>query len=119
MRKGNVWKGKMLTVRWLPGVPRKAGLKPQRGLYFGTYASTKLHKSAVKRNRMRRRCREAFRLAVQKNDGLAAAQLLVSPRIASLDSPFELITADVHTFLSALPTWPSPPVKNPAISITR
>lgn len=117
MKKGMSWKGKTMMIRWLPGLPKKDHVVQPQGLYVGTYASAKLDKSAVKRNRMRRRCREAFRLAAQKQDFLPTAQLLVSPRIASLDSPFELIETDVQTFLSALP-WPNPK-KVPDSSITQ
>ena len=67
--KGNVWKGKHMMVRWLPGAPflerNGSGDATALRLYMGTLASTRLHKSAVKRNRMRRRCKEAFRLALK------------------------------------------------------
>jgi RNase P protein component len=101
LRKGNVWKGKTMIVRWLPGAPRIKGRPPlPPGLYVGTFASAKLHKSAVKRNRMRRRIREAWRIHVKDIDDLPTAQLLISPRIASLDAPFPDIRADVRSFLS-------------------
>ncbi|MCH8869754.1 MAG: ribonuclease P protein component, partial [Chloroflexi bacterium] len=57
-RRGTAWRGKTMKITYMIGVPR--GKKD--GFYVGTQASTKLHKSAVKRNRMRRRCREALRL---------------------------------------------------------
>ncbi len=104
-----------MMIRWLPGAPRKAGPSPKEGLYLGTFASTKLDKSAVKRNRMRRRCREAFRLFLKNHEDFPTAQLLVSPRIASLDSSFELIEKDVQTFLSAL-SWPKPKKADPTDS---
>ncbi len=107
MRKGQSWKGKTMMIKWLSGVPKKDHVTVKPGIYVGTYASTKLHASAVKRNKMRRRCREAFRIAAQKEDNLPDAQLLVTPKIASLDSSFELIEADVQTFLSALKQWPT------------
>src|SRR5687768_8847778 len=67
LRKGTVWKGKHFMVRWARGVPRNRGLSPQKpAVYIGTFASAKLSKKAVERNRMRRRCREAFRLALQE-----------------------------------------------------
>lgn len=114
-RKGTVWKGKTMTIRWLPGAPRSPNVDTaKRVLYVGTVASTKLHKSAVKRNRMRRRCREALRTIVQNRTDLPTTQLLMSPRIASLDSPFELIVADVQTFLSALTPWPNQKAKHHA-----
>ncbi|UPA22731.1 ribonuclease P protein component [Candidatus Peribacteria bacterium] len=118
MRKGSVWKGKTMIVRWLPGAPKKEGPQPA-GLYLGTYASAKLDKSAVKRNRMRRRCREAFRRLVKNQDDLVTAQLLVTPKIGTLVTPFEQIESDVRTFLSATNTWQNPKSVPPASSTSR
>ncbi len=103
VRKGRVWKGKHLIVRWLPGLPK--GLKPaaKQGLYVGTLASAKLSKKAVERNRMRRRCREALRLAVRERDSLPTIQLLLCPRAGSLHAPFPDIQREVGMFLSSLP----------------
>ncbi len=99
-RKGNVWRGKHIVIRWLPGAPRRPDSDPAiMALYVGTSASTKLHKSAVKRNRMRRRCREALRLTVQKRESVPTLQLLLSPRSSSLDSPFEELLSDIAEFL--------------------
>lgn len=119
MRKGQVWKGKTMIVRWLPGAPRKEGAPELKGLYLGTYASGKLDKSAVKRNRMRRRCREAFRRLVKNQDDLVTAQLLVTPKIGTLVTPFEQIESDVRTFLSATNTWQNPKRNLPASSTSR
>jgi ribonuclease P protein component len=58
------------------------------GLYIGVQASTKLHKSAVKRNRMRRRCREALRIAAMDFQGLDG-ELILRPRSSSLECAFE------------------------------
>ncbi|TSC60859.1 MAG: hypothetical protein Greene041662_25 [Candidatus Peregrinibacteria bacterium Greene0416_62] len=58
--KGNVWKGKHLMVRWLPGAPPLEPKDP-KAIYMGTLASTRLHKSAVKRNRMRRHYKDHTR----------------------------------------------------------
>ncbi len=103
LRKGRVWKGKTMMIRWLPSAPRRRAIDPgAHELYLGTFASMKLHKSAVKRNRMRRRIREAWRIHVKELDTLPAAQLLISPRIASLEAPFEDIRQDVRAFLSLL-----------------
>ncbi len=104
--KGFVWKGKTMIVRWLPGAPPRMP-KDRPALYLGTLASTRLHKSAVKRNRMRRRCKEAFRLAVKNADAKNPAQkqpyqLLVSPRSSSLTCAFGDIETDVSRFLSTL-----------------
>ncbi len=63
--KGSLWKGKHLFVRWMPGAPVNAKItSAASGLYVGILASTKLDKSAVTRNRMRRRCREALRMVL-------------------------------------------------------
>ncbi|MBI5156181.1 ribonuclease P protein component [Candidatus Peregrinibacteria bacterium] len=111
VRKGRVWKGKNLIVRWMSGAPK--GLKPpmKQGLYVGTLASTKLSKKAVERNRMRRRCREALRLAVRERDSLPAIQLLLCPRAASLHAPFADIQREVGMFLATLPQAGTPAAK--------
>lgn len=110
IRLGYMWKGKTMIVRWLPGVPPRES-KDRKALYIGTLASTHLHKSAVKRNRMRRRCKEAFRLLIkareEKGQSIAFApsrgfQLLVTPRSSSLSCAFGDIQADVSRFLSSL-----------------
>lgn len=100
MRKGRVWKGNTLSIRWLPGPPRTKS--NTEGFFVGSYASSKLHKSAVKRNRMRRRCREALRTVVRERKNLPTVQLLLSPRSPSLTCEFSDIVADVSAFLSAL-----------------
>ena len=102
-KKGRVWKGKQMNIKWLPGAPKHPNVDPTKvALYVGTAASVKVHKSAVKRNRMRRRCREALRLIVTEEEKLATAQLLLSPRSSSLDCTFEDIRSDVYTFLTHL-----------------
>ena len=107
MRKGNVWKGKTMIARWLSGAPRLEKKNVKGSIYLGTFASVKLHKSAVKRNRMRRRCREAIRRLTKDLPECLPVQLLITPRIASLDSSFELIENDVQLLLSALHVWPN------------
>jgi ribonuclease P protein component len=115
LRKGTTWKGKFIIVRWLPGAPRKPNIDPAaEAVYMGTFASTKLSKLAVERNRMRRRCRESFRLALKDRAHFGPVQLLVCPRIASLESPFPMVLAETQAFLSSLPSWPTPRLpKNP------
>lgn len=103
LRRGNVWKGRTMLVRWLFGPPRHSSVDPsKRALYVGTFASAKLNKSAVKRNRMRRRCREALRIAVKERDNLPTTQLLITPRAASLDASYADVQADVSALLSIL-----------------
>ncbi|NOS68067.1 MAG: hypothetical protein HOO67_06960 [Candidatus Peribacteraceae bacterium] len=102
IRQGNVWKGRHMVVRWLPGHPRHPGVnRASEGIYVGTLASTKLDKSAVKRNRMRRRCRESLRIALKTLDGLPTTQLLLAPRSTSLGAPFAEIQSDISAFLSS------------------
>lgn len=112
LRKGNTWKGKMLVIRWLPSPPRHPAVDPAaKALYVGTFASSKLSKKAVERNRMRRRCREALRVLSKERADLPAAQLLLCPRIASLKAPFADIEHDIRAFLTTLAACPPPPPK--------
>jgi ribonuclease P protein component len=73
-------------------------------LFVGTLVSTKLEKSAVKRNRMRRRCREAFRITIKEMSQLPMAncQLLLAPRASSLNCDFEELREDTENFLKHL-----------------
>lgn len=106
LRRGKVWKGKTMAVRWLLQAPRHPHVDPSApGLYVGVFASGKLSKSAVERNRMRRRCREALRVTVLPLDLPQPVQLLLCPRNASLKVPFDAVLADVRSFLTLLP-WP-------------
>jgi len=103
LKKGKVWRGRTMTIRWLPGPPPHPNVDPaKRALYVGTSASSKLHKSSVKRNRMRRRCREALRTTVKGQDDISTVQLLVSPRSSSLACDFTDIQSDVRAFLSSI-----------------
>lgn len=102
-RKGNVWKGRTMTIKWLRGSPRNPNVdRTATALYIGTAASLKLHKTAVKRNRMRRRCREAMRKYIKEVDKLPTMQLLITPRISSLDCGFSEITEDVERFFGSI-----------------
>ena len=104
LRKGRLWKGKHLMIRWLSGAPRHPAADPaRRAVYAGTLASRKLDKSAVKRNRMRRRCREALRVALKESEIHGTAQLLLLPRSSSLTCAFVEIQADIAQFLRLLP----------------
>jgi ribonuclease P protein component len=116
LRKGRVWKGKTLNVHWISGPPKREKESANRGLFVGTIASAKLHKSAVVRNRMRRRVREALRIIAKEMPEIDSAQLLLAPRSASLTAPFEDIQKDVRTFLTTLPPWP--PKRVPSVSGT-
>lgn len=103
MKHGQVWKGTTMTIRYLMGAPKHPLLDPDDNVvYLGTFASAKLHKSAVKRNRMRRRCREAMRRAIADAKKLPTVQLLISPRSPSLGCDFGEVQADVATFLSEI-----------------
>ena len=103
LRKGFVWKGRTMVVRWLPGPPPHPLVdRSLPALYAGTLTSAKLDKSAVRRNRMRRRCREALRIALKNGIETPTAQLLLCPRSASLSAPFESLQDDIRAFLSTL-----------------
>ncbi len=102
IRLGFVWKGRHMTIRWLPGHPRHpAAQRASEGIYAGTLASTKLDKSAVKRNRMRRRCREALRISLLRYTTISTTQLLIAPRSSSLAAPFVALEQDIQAFLSS------------------
>ena len=106
LRRGRVWKGRHMTVRWLPGAPKHPLIAPHHtGIYVGLVASTRLDASAVKRNRMRRRCREALRTQLQKEELSVCVQLLILPRSSSLVCAFPELENDVRAFLSILPVW--------------
>lgn len=93
-----------MVIRWIPGTPPSHGRphKLPEGIYLGTFASAALDASAVRRNRMRRRCREALRLVIAELPQRPSVQLLVSPRTASLDAPFETLRAEAAAFFSHL-----------------
>jgi ribonuclease P protein component len=65
--KGFLWKGRHLHVRWMQGAPRTVPSDAPPAFYVGTLTSAKLDKSAVRRNRMRRRCREALRIVLKEH----------------------------------------------------
>jgi ribonuclease P protein component len=103
LAKGRLWRGNTLTVRWMPGAPKHPLINPEKvAVYVGTFASTKLDKSAVRRNRMRRRCREALRTELKNQSKLPTIQLLLSPRSRSLECDFAEIVSDVRAFLSSV-----------------
>ncbi len=101
LRKGKVWKGNTLVVRFIMGPPKNSQKK--EGVFVGVLTSLKLNKSAVKRNKMRRRCREALRKAIKEYQDFSTVQLLLCPRSSSLTCTFSEIVKDVEEFLSSLP----------------
>lgn len=112
LRQGKVWKGKNLNIRWTTGYPRHPASLPEvPAIYVGTLASTKLEKSAVKRNRMRRRCREALRLLAPDVSIPVSVQLLIAPRSSSLKAPFPDLQADIRAFFSTVSHGRSPEAK--------
>ena len=118
--KGRLWKGRTFQAFWMPGAPRHPGVDPARAaLYAGTFASAKLDKSAVRRNRMRRRCREALRVAAADLAGIGPVQLLLCPRSSSLSCAFPDIQADAGALLSILAACPKPPPGSPRSSSSR
>ena len=107
LRKGILWKGKHIHARILCGAPRRPDTKPHHpALYVGVIASRKLDKSAVKRNRMRRRCREALRLVLKESADNAptrvVAQLLLLPRSSSLTCAFAELRRDSESLIHFL-----------------
>ena len=101
LRHGSIWKGRHVHIRWLAGHPRHPAANVSApAVYVGTVASTKLDKSAVKRNRMRRRCREALRLTLGTLTIPEAVQLLLLPRSSSLKCPFSELEEDIRTFFT-------------------
>lgn len=101
LRKGTMWKGNTMTARILKGPPKSPNVNPEDiALYIGTYAPIKLHKSAVKRNKMRRRCREALRTHIKNIEKIPTVQLLICPRSSSLDCDFSLIQKDIEKLVS-------------------
>jgi ribonuclease P protein component len=100
-----------MQARIIPGLPRHLPKDAKTGIYIGTVTSAKLDKSAVKRNRMRRRCKEALRLALKEKTSsfqlLASSssyQLLIFPRSSSLSAPFAELSSDADRLLHFLPT---------------
>jgi ribonuclease P protein component len=99
-RHGNRWKGRHMSMTYVANRNEE--------LLVGTSASKKLHKSAVKRNKMRRRCREALRVTVkeQQVNELTSKQvnvsLLITPRSSSLTCDFIELRDDAEAFLNHL-----------------
>ena len=102
--KGFVWKGKHMQARYLKGKPHNVSVDAPEGLRVGLVTSAKLDKSAVKRNRMRRRCREALRITARPMESMPSTQLLVFPRSSSLSSPFGELEADAEALIRFLTT---------------
>lgn len=102
-RKGEVFRGKTMTIRYLQKAPHHPNVDPEQpALYVGTQASAKLHKSAVKRNRMRRRCKEALRTTVADMQLKSPVQMILAPKSASLDCDFQEIIGDIEKFMRML-----------------
>ncbi|HLD71100.1 MAG TPA: ribonuclease P protein component [Candidatus Peribacteraceae bacterium] len=106
LRKGNVWKGRHMSIRFVFGAPRHPAANVTKGVYMGTLVSAKLDKSAVKRNRMRRRVREALRTTILSSPERPPVQLLILPRSSTLSCTFPELLKDITGFLSVLDSWP-------------
>lgn len=101
--KGVAWKGQHMVVRWMKGRLPSETARPEGSVYVGSFAGAKLDTSAVTRNRMRRRCKEAFRLALAKTErALPPTCLLIAPRSSSLDCAFDQLERDATSFLSTI-----------------
>ena len=117
LKRGMLLRGQEMHMRVLLGTPKHPHADHAHfALYIGTIASLKLDKSAVKRNRMRRRCREAWRLAAKDAPWPlpASFQLLIMPRSSSLKAPFPDLQKDVSRFLTTLRSWPIPSAAIPS-----
>jgi ribonuclease P protein component len=93
-RRGDRWRGKHMSITYV--------VSNNEGLLVGTSASKKLHKSAVKRNKMRRRCREALRVTTKESTKNLNVQLLITPRSSSLTCDFNELRSDAEAFLNHL-----------------
>lgn len=103
--KGLLWKGKHMQCRVMRGAPRTVTATVPT-VFVGVVTSAKLDASAVKRNRMRRRCREALRLVCQERQSSTAVsvQLILLPRSSSLTALFDELLLDARRLLSSLPS---------------
>lgn len=102
LKKGRTWKGTHMRVSYIKGPPRYPDSTiSEEGVYMGITTSRKLDKSAVKRNRMRRRVREAFRLYL-KDRKAPSIQLIAQPKSSSLECDFAEIASDASAFFSSL-----------------
>ena len=93
-RKGKTWRGKHMKVIYLP--------QEDPVCKVGTAVSSKISKSAVKRNRMRRRCREALRVSAKADKRNLPFRLILMPRRSSLECDFEELKSDVEHLLDFL-----------------
>ncbi len=100
--KGKLWKGKHFQARVVNVFARGDTENISGALFVGVVTSARLHKSAVKRNRMRRRCREALRLEISETPKQVTAQLILLPRSSSLTAPFGELLLDARHLLSSL-----------------
>ena len=100
-RKGLKWQGKTFVARLIVGPPKNRNTDDfEKGIYLGTYATTRMHKSAVKRNKMRRRCREAIRKNMKEwTKKIPTVQLLISPKLSSLTCEFSVIDQEAQELL--------------------
>ena len=105
-----------LTTRFEFNVTRKHGTYFNAGLFHAYYltptnyegppkigfvVSNKFHKSAVKRNRIKRLFRESFRHKVANiKDNL---WVVIHPKVACLEKTYEEIDSDVAKFLQSAP----------------
>lgn len=105
LRKGQLWRGTYCTIRYLPGVPfNQSAELPEDTVFIGSYAPVALHKHAVKRNRMRRRCKEALLYTLKLHKKMPTVQLLLAPKLSSLEADYDLIKTDMNRFYEFITT---------------
>lgn len=105
LRKGQLWRGTYCSIRYVFGVPfNQLSDQPEGTVFLGSFASVSLHKHAVKRNRMRRRCKEALIETLKAHQKMPTVQLLLSPKFSSLESDYDLIKTDMHRFYEFITT---------------
>ena len=103
-RKGSRWRGKHMNAVFLSD--RESNGK----LFVGTPASKKLDKSAVRRNKMRRRCRESLRVTLKNitsktsktSTSSTSLRLILTPKYSSLTCDFEELIKASEALISHL-----------------
>ena len=89
LRKGQQHFSKLFIIRC---APNQAGFSR-----FRTIVSTKVHKSAVDRNKLRRQIYESLRLEITKKHSSAPLDTILIPKKAIKSATFEQIISDLNS----------------------